>query len=128
MRSRRRRRIPAAQQKAAVALAYPKGEIAPKVVAKGYGDTAERIIQEAKKADIFVHDAPDLFNLLVQIDMDDHIPPELYRAIAEILAFVYSMEKAVDQEPQTFEAWKEKMAAAVTGQDDEEEGTTGPEL
>jgi flagellar biosynthesis protein len=109
---RRRRRIPASEQRAAIAVAYPKGEIAPKVVAKGYGDTAERIIEQAKKAGVFVHDAPELLNLLMKVDMDEHIPVELYRAIAEVLAFVYTMEKLVAHERTSFEEWKDQRDQA----------------
>jgi type III secretion system FlhB-like substrate exporter len=59
------------------------------VVAKGYGQLAERIIDRAKDAGVFVHDSPELVSLLMQVDLDRHIPEELYRAVAEILAFVY---------------------------------------
>lgn len=77
----------------AVALAYPEGAAAPRVVAKGYGQTAERIIERARAAGIFIHDAPQLVSLLMQLDLDQTIPAELYRAVAEILAFIYLLEQ-----------------------------------
>ncbi len=80
--------------KQAVALTYAHGDYAPKVVAKGYGLVAEQIIARARDHDLFVHESADLLNLLMQVDLDDHIPPVLYQAIAEVLAWVYQLEKA----------------------------------
>ncbi len=77
----------------AVALAYQSGSGAPRVVAKGRGVLAETIIARAKEAGVFVHESPELVTLLMQVDLDKHIPPELYRAVAEVLAFVYWLEQ-----------------------------------
>jgi flagellar biosynthesis protein len=77
----------------AIALAYAAGEYAPKVVAKGRGAIAEQIIARAKEHDVFVHESKDLVALLMQVDLDDHIPPVLYQAIAEILAWLYKIEE-----------------------------------
>lgn len=77
----------------AIALAYAAGEYAPKVVAKGRGAIAEQIIARAKEHDIFVHESKELIALLMQVDLDDHIPPALYQAIAEILAWLYKLEE-----------------------------------
>ena len=71
----------------AVALAYQSGQAAPKVVAKGRGLLAEMIIERAREAGLFVHESPEMVSLLMQVDLDQHIPPELYRAVAELLAF-----------------------------------------
>lgn len=76
----------------AVALAYETGDLAPRVVARGRGMIAEQIIARAKEHDVFVHESRELVNLLMQVDLDDHIPPALYTAIAEILAWLYQME------------------------------------
>lgn len=76
----------------AVALAYEAGDLAPRVVARGRGMIAEQIIARAKEHDVFVHESRELVNLLMQVDLDDHIPPALYTAIAEILAWLYQME------------------------------------
>lgn len=76
----------------AVALTYEPGEGAPRVVAKGKGLLAEEIIERAKAAGVFVHESPDLVNLLMQVDLDDRIPPQLYVAVAELLAWLYRLE------------------------------------
>lgn len=77
----------------AIALAYATGDYAPKIVAKGRGAIAEQIIARAKEHQVFVHESKDLVALLMQVDLDDHIPPALYQAIAEILAWLYKLEE-----------------------------------
>lgn len=76
----------------AVALAYAEGSGAPRVSGKGRGLMAERIIEKAREAGVFVHESPELVSLLMQVDLDQHIPPQLYRAVAELLAFIYLLE------------------------------------
>lgn len=76
----------------AVALRYEAGDGAPRVVAKGRGLLAEEIIERARAAGVFVHESPDLVNLLMQVDMDQRIPSELYVAVAELLAWLYRLE------------------------------------
>lgn len=76
------------QRRRAVALAYQEGDEAPRVVAKGYGETAERIMAEARRHGVHVHDAPELVGLLMGLDLDEHIPPALYQVIAELLVWV----------------------------------------
>jgi flagellar biosynthesis protein len=76
----------------AVALAYQNGESAPKVVARGRGIIAKAIIERAKEHGIFVHESQELVGLLMQVELDDHIPPELYLAVAELLAWIYRLE------------------------------------
>ena len=85
----------------AVALAYGSGEPAPTVVAKGHGLVAEQIIERARAAGVFVHESKELVALLMQVDLDRQIPPALYRAIAELLAWLYYIESAqiTGQEP-----------------------------
>ena len=77
----------------AIALTYASGDYAPRVVAKGRGFVAEQIIARAKQHNVFVHESRDLVALLMQVDLDDQIPPELYKAIAEILAWLYRLEE-----------------------------------
>src|SRR5450830_1761061 len=81
----------------AVAIAYETGDLAPRVVARGRGAVAEQIIERAKQHQIFVHESKDLVALLMQVDLDDHIPPALYRAIAEILAWLYRLEQQASE-------------------------------
>lgn len=87
---------PALRRQSAVALAYQQGGSAPRVVAKGQGALAERIIDRAREAGVFVHESPELVSLLMQVDLDQHIPPQLYRAVAELLAFIYMLEQGED--------------------------------
>ena len=82
------------RQQSAVALAYRDGEGAPKVVAKGQGLIAEQIIGRAREAGVFVHESKELVALLMDVDLDRQIPPALYRAIAELLAWLYHVEAA----------------------------------
>ncbi|MEW6164226.1 MAG: EscU/YscU/HrcU family type III secretion system export apparatus switch protein [Pseudomonadota bacterium] len=77
----------------AVALKYAPGDQAPKVVAKGRGLIAEEIIARAREHGVFVHESPELVTLLSQVDLDDHIPPALYVAVAELLAWLYQVEQ-----------------------------------
>ncbi len=77
----------------AVALAYREGQIAPKVVAKGRGLIAQEIIKRAKESGIYVHESSELVALLMQVNLDDRIPPQLYVAVAELLAWLYRLER-----------------------------------
>lgn len=77
----------------AVALAYRAGDPAPKVVAKGAGLVAEEIVRRAREAGVFVHESRELVQLLMRLDLDRHIPPELYVVIAELLAWLYRTER-----------------------------------
>ncbi len=75
----------------AAALKYDdQKDVAPKVTAKGYGTVAEKIIALAKKNNIPIKNDPALVQILSKMDIDEPIPVELYKAVAEILAFVYS--------------------------------------
>ncbi len=82
------------KHKSAAALAYQAGASAPKVVAKGRGLVAEQIIARAKENGVFVHESKELVALLMQVELDKHIPPALYRAVAELLAWLYHIEQA----------------------------------
>ncbi len=85
------------RRQSAVALAYGKGDPAPNVVAKGQGLVAEQIMRRAKEAGVFVHESKELVQLLMGVDLDREIPPALYRAIAELLAWLYHIESAQKQ-------------------------------
>ena len=75
----------------AAALKYDtQKDAAPKVVAKGQGTVAEKIIELAKKNNVPIKSDPGLVQILSKLDIDEQIPTELYKAVAEILAFVYS--------------------------------------
>lgn len=82
------------ERRRAVALAYRQHDGAPRVVAKGYGELAERIIAEARQRGVYVHDAPELVGLLMQLDLDQRIPPRLYQVIAELLVWMADLESS----------------------------------
>lgn len=80
------------KRKKAVALQYRhQVDRAPKVVAKGQGIIAERIIEIAAEHKIPLKRDPALIEVLSKMELEQEIPPELYRAVAEILAYVYKM-------------------------------------
>ncbi len=80
----------------AVALAYGAGDAAPRVVAKGRGMVADEIIRRAREAGIFVHESREMVSLLMGLDLDQRIPPELYVAVAELLAWIYRVEHGLN--------------------------------
>jgi flagellar biosynthesis protein len=78
----------------AVALRYDREkERAPRIVAKGSGYLAERIIELAKAHGITIYEDKDLIELLSRLELYQEIPTELYQVIAEVLAFVYRLNK-----------------------------------
>jgi flagellar biosynthesis protein len=80
-------------RKSAIALAYQSGDAAPRVVAKGRGLIAQAIIERAKEHGVYVHESEDLVGMLMQVELDTHIPPQLYLAVAELLAWLYRLER-----------------------------------
>lgn len=77
-------------RKKAVALRYDQAtDTAPKVVAKGAGLLAERLIALAKEHNVPIHEDSDLTEVLSRLDLNAAIPPATYVLVAEILAFVY---------------------------------------
>ncbi len=82
------------KRKKAVALRYKDGEDqAPKVAAKGQGTVAEKIISLAREAGVPVKEDFDLVEVLSKLEVDEFIPPETYVVVAEILAWVYRVNK-----------------------------------
>jgi len=80
------------ERKSAAALRYrQEEEYAPRLVAKGRGRIAENIIEAARDADVPLYHDPDMLALLMTLDIGEIIPPELYSAVAEVLAFIYRM-------------------------------------
>jgi flagellar biosynthesis protein len=80
------------KQEKAPALTYRRGvESAPPVVAKGRGLMAKKIISLARKNGVPVHEDRNLIEILSTIDLSEEIPTELYKAVAEILAYIYKV-------------------------------------
>ena len=79
-------------RKKAVAIQYDISEIAPKVIAKGESLVAEKIVEMAKASDIAVHEDALLVEDLTRLDIGDHIPEELYLAVAQVLVFINELD------------------------------------
>lgn len=78
----------------AVAIRYDQSKNkAPTITAKGFGSIAEKILEIAKKNSIYIHKDSDMVEILSRLEIGDEIPEYLYKAIAEILAFVYKLNK-----------------------------------
>lgn len=85
---------PPDKRQQAVAVRYKAAEdSAPRVVAKGQGLIAERILEIARAEGIHIQEDPDLVGLLSKLDISSAIPEELYKAVAEVLAFVYRLNR-----------------------------------
>jgi flagellar biosynthesis protein len=84
----------ASERQIAVALKYLMNQDpAPQVVAKGRGLVAQRILDLARQHGVPVHSDSDLVEVLARLDLGAYIPPELYKAVAEILAYLYRVNK-----------------------------------
>ena len=82
------------KRKTAVALRYEKDkESAPQITATGKGVIAEKIIEIAKEYNIPIHEDPELVSLLAKLNLGELIPSSTYQVVAEILAWVYSLNK-----------------------------------
>ena len=88
----------------AVALKYKMNvDPAPKVVAKGKGKIAERIIRIARENNIPIREDPDLVEVLSKLELNEFIPQELFQVVAEILAFIYRMSEKHKESQQSKE-------------------------
>jgi flagellar biosynthesis protein len=76
----------------AAALVYDQTG-APRIVAKGVGEVARKMIEAAKTEGIPIQKNEVLVEALMQVELTKEIPPQLYRAVAEILAFIYRLDK-----------------------------------
>jgi flagellar biosynthesis protein len=78
----------------AAALRYDKlKNKAPKLVAKGEGKIAAHIIELAKEHNIPIQKDEDLVEMLSQVELDKEIPPQMYKAVAEVFSFIYKTTK-----------------------------------
>ena len=86
----RRPKPRASPRQIAVALGYAADRnAAPRVLAKGRGYVAQHILELAREKNIPVREDSDLVQTLAQLDLGEFIPPELYPAVAEVLAYIY---------------------------------------
>ena len=83
------------ERQRAVALRYLREEDeAPRVVAKGRGEVAARILELARRHGVPVRRDDDLAEVLLKLDVGASIPPELYQAVAEVLSYLYKVNRA----------------------------------
>lgn len=82
------------KNKSAVALKYQQGEASttPTVIAKGFGELAQEIVDLAKQNGVLVHEDPYLSDFLATLDLGQEIPDQLYHIIAELIAFSYVLQ------------------------------------
>ena len=83
--------------KRAVAVKYNPGDSAPKVVAKGKGYVADKILEQAKENEVKIFEDAELVKEFENIDLGEHIPPELYEAVARVLIFITDLDKQYDK-------------------------------
>jgi flagellar biosynthesis protein len=76
-----------------VALAYESNSVAPKITGQGEGFVAEAILEKAREFDIPVRVEPELVEFLMQLKLNELVPPKLYAAVAEVLAWAYEIDK-----------------------------------
>ncbi len=82
--------------KKAVAIGYDKDkDKAPKIIARGRGEMAEKILEKAAEYGIYIKEDKNLVELLDKFDIYQEIPEEMYEVIAEIFLYVYNLEKKV---------------------------------
>ncbi|WP_323795930.1 EscU/YscU/HrcU family type III secretion system export apparatus switch protein [Nisaea sp.] len=97
----RREANAAKDRQIAIALDHDDGtEDAPRVIAKGYGEVAEKILRLAFENDVKVRKDPDLVQILAAVEVDCEIPVEAFAAVAEILTYVYRANERIRVEEQ----------------------------
>jgi len=85
-----------APKQQAVALSYQQqDQNAPKVIAKGSGFIAERIVATAKQNSVPVYKNKTLVSMLMAVELDREIPPELFQVVAEVLAYIYRIDQRI---------------------------------
>ena len=81
----------------AVALKYKAYEdMAPKVVAKGKGEIARKIIEKAKKFDIPIFKNEELADMLLNVEIGEEVPPKMYEAVVEVFIWLYKLEEKAE--------------------------------
>ena len=81
----------------AVALKYKAYEdLAPKVIAKGKGEIAKKIIEKAKKFDVPIFQNETLADMLLKVDVNEEVPPKMYDAVVEVFIWLYKLEEKAE--------------------------------
>jgi len=82
---------PSTRRQAAALRYEPKRDRAPRLIAKGQGALAEKLIELARQHDIPIRQDKNLLQTLSRLDLNEEIPPQVYQVVAEILAFIYRL-------------------------------------
>jgi len=85
----------------AVALKYEMNSAAPRITGQGQGFVAEAILAKAKEMGIPTRVEPELVEFLMQLKLNDLVPPKLYAAVAEVLAWAYEVDGKTAPKPNT---------------------------
>ncbi|MGL5148995.1 MAG: EscU/YscU/HrcU family type III secretion system export apparatus switch protein [Clostridium sp.] len=85
------------QRRKAAALKYEFNSDAPVVTAAGIGHIADKIIEKAEENDVPVVMNKELSDLLCNVDIGESIPPELYEAVAHVIAYVTELDKTLER-------------------------------
>lgn len=98
-----------AERKAAIALRYDVDrDKAPLIIASGRGPVADEILRIADENKIPLYEDPELAKLLAKLELDVEIPPELYTLVAEVLFFVYKLDRMAEKRERMVERIKEE--------------------
>ena len=84
----------------AVALAYEINSAAPRITGQGEGFVADAILAKAKEMGIPTRTEPELVEFLMQLKLNELVPPKLYAAVAEVLAWAYELDGKVIPKPE----------------------------
>lgn len=84
---------PLHKRQKAIAVQYNPDDIAPKILARGAGVIAEKILENAQTSEITVHKDAALVEDLTRLDLGEFIPPDLYEAVAQILVFISNLDR-----------------------------------
>ncbi len=84
-------------RKKAAALKYEENLIAPIVTASGMGHIADKILEKAEENYVPVVYNKELTDLLCNVDIGEHIPSDLYEAVAHIIAYVTDLDRIVER-------------------------------
>ena len=99
----------AEEKKAAVALRYDiDRDKAPLILATGRGPVADEILRVAEENKIPLYEDTELAKLLSKLEMDSEIPPELYTLVAEVLFFVYKLDRMAEKRERMVSRFKEE--------------------
>ncbi|OGC05125.1 hypothetical protein A2276_04190 [candidate division WOR-1 bacterium RIFOXYA12_FULL_43_27] len=97
------------KKKTAIAISYNvEKDRAPLVLASGRGPVADEILRIAEENKIPLYEDPELAKLLSKIELDSEVPPELYVLVAEVLFFVYKLDRMAEKRERLLEKMREK--------------------